>query len=47
MAKGYTPFLYPGDIKKVVGFYRKQPIIIDNTGISLRLNRKSHYKIVK
>ena len=47
IAKGYEPFLPEGIVKKVIGFYRKQPIVIDNTGVQLRLNIKKHYKIIK
>lgn len=46
-AKGYEPFLPQGIIRRVVEFYRKQPIIVDCGGVQIRLNRQAHYQIIK
>lgn len=43
----FAPFLSKESKYKVIGFWRKQPKIVDNTGVVLRLNLKKDYQIIK
>jgi len=44
--EGYEPFLTIGEYE-VVGFSDDEPIIIDNGGTKLRLNKPEDYIIIK
>ncbi len=43
--QNYKPFLPPG-IYKIVGYYKKNPLVVDRTGFQLRLNRRKDYQLI-
>lgn len=46
--KRNEPFMKKNSIYKVIGFgFKGQPLVKDNTGITLRLNLKKDYQIIK
>lgn len=45
--KRNEPFMKKNGIYKVIGYFKGQPLVKDNTGITLRLNLKKDYQIIK
>lgn len=45
--KRNEPFLKQNGIYEVIGYFKNQPLIKDNTGTTLRLNLKKDYQIIK
>ena len=43
--EGFEPFLPVGEYE-VIKFYESEPVIIDNTGHELRLDKLEDYKII-